>query len=863
MLKKRILERGKQDEIYPVLMTGPNSFILDGQEYTGKPQVAGKRFGDGERAYVGFAAVGRRQSVILAGATRQGTQRGSLHSITVDVISWLQSNKDSGQVPLGGKLPGYAYEPDPDSYSYRWALPTKYNTGDDVDNVERQFLAYGLGRWQPDAGDDLYVAAYPQRNSGGGHAICIGAWGVDDEHNLAWEANFGDNDGNPTQYDFRAQQFFADQLAKAATALPDLNSTPSRACTARSGSAHAQTDLDKLPWNASLHSFRAADPENPSTQIVFSYLCLPLTDGDTNITIDFWKMNQGDLTWTKGDGFPAADVPDGGSSEIPDILPTGTDQTGPLCWTPQNEVMAPVSGGLQDLIVPTYWLNVHWTVRGIKPDGTAGTRLASKTIEATDEPRILTNASFQTQVLTAPFPLTYEYTGTFDLPTSYKVYGGIEVKTAANSGYEKIPECPPIFMPPAGPNMQHLPKAQGLEARMAYAISKGWPSDTVTRPGGMVVDDEGTVWWCVLEPEPVRYYSSNTANIPGGQIYTSTDSGATATVYLWTVFQDGTECFAGTSSGHGWNVNSTVNPASGVNMSTDPESWASYDQTSPCGNTDGVRRFSYSMDDRGSRPVMRYQLNLGLGILWRTKLYGLKTDNSLIEHDISQLQDVEITASFGSSATGGPGSGLESFTVTESDVPTPDAVWQLLPIRRGKQRLMAILRDLHYQRDGDCQPAPVLEVRDLGASAAVLSTTRLGSQEFRNEDFTSESEEYSYKEGDLVWNPYHRGAPRMKACRRDDDSSPVILTIVAEAKVVDEESEIQSHRLCYASIRLDDPENPDLVERSRTQDADSVGEEPGEILGGDGPRWEDWDTLAPTSGHNVWIRESNFIEIVT
>lgn len=86
MLRRRILERGKQDEIYPVLMTGPNSFILDGQEYTGKPQVAGKRFGEGERAFVGFAALGRRQALILSGATKTS---GELLNSPFGIISTM------------------------------------------------------------------------------------------------------------------------------------------------------------------------------------------------------------------------------------------------------------------------------------------------------------------------------------------------------------------------------------------------------------------------------------------------------------------------------------------------------------------------------------------------------------------------------------------------------------------------------------------------------------------------------------------------------------------------------------------------------------------------------------------------------
>lgn len=140
MLRRRILERGKQDEIYPVLMTGPNSFVLDGQSYTGKPQVAGKRFSADERAYVGFAAVGRRQPVILAGATRQGTQRGSLFA-AVSVSDWLYA--------LGGAgLGRWALSalPDPN------ATPTTVWTGTTVPN------AYPIGVLSLSSGAKIITA---------------------------------------------------------------------------------------------------------------------------------------------------------------------------------------------------------------------------------------------------------------------------------------------------------------------------------------------------------------------------------------------------------------------------------------------------------------------------------------------------------------------------------------------------------------------------------------------------------------------------------------------------------------------------------------------------------------------------------
>jgi len=75
-MRKRLQGRARQEGVYPVIMTGPDSFILHGQEYTGKPSIAG-RLGEDDRAFVAFRGIGRRLPVIFAKATQGSDQRNS------------------------------------------------------------------------------------------------------------------------------------------------------------------------------------------------------------------------------------------------------------------------------------------------------------------------------------------------------------------------------------------------------------------------------------------------------------------------------------------------------------------------------------------------------------------------------------------------------------------------------------------------------------------------------------------------------------------------------------------------------------------------------------------------------------------
>ncbi len=86
-MRKRLQGRARQEGVYPVIMTGPDSFILHGQEYTGKPSIAG-RLGEDDRAFVAFRGIGRRLPVIFAKATQGSDQRNSPFA-PVSLTDWL------------------------------------------------------------------------------------------------------------------------------------------------------------------------------------------------------------------------------------------------------------------------------------------------------------------------------------------------------------------------------------------------------------------------------------------------------------------------------------------------------------------------------------------------------------------------------------------------------------------------------------------------------------------------------------------------------------------------------------------------------------------------------------------------------
>lgn len=97
------------EKIFPVNMTGPDSFELDGEEYQGKPHCAGREFAPGEKAHIAFTAntnpfggpVGRRMPVIFAGATRRSWMvEGPSAGGTLLAGLWAQALSSGGLNPL-------------------------------------------------------------------------------------------------------------------------------------------------------------------------------------------------------------------------------------------------------------------------------------------------------------------------------------------------------------------------------------------------------------------------------------------------------------------------------------------------------------------------------------------------------------------------------------------------------------------------------------------------------------------------------------------------------------------------------------------------------------------------------------------
>lgn len=107
------------ERIFPVTMTGPDSFELDGQEYTGKPHSAGREFAEGEKAFVVFTSskspfggpAGRRMPLILAGATKRSWMVEGPSAAAAISAAWSQALANCGLNPLALAC----YRPDPDA----------------------------------------------------------------------------------------------------------------------------------------------------------------------------------------------------------------------------------------------------------------------------------------------------------------------------------------------------------------------------------------------------------------------------------------------------------------------------------------------------------------------------------------------------------------------------------------------------------------------------------------------------------------------------------------------------------------------------------------------------------------------------
>lgn len=843
MLRKRITARSKQDEIYPVTMTGPDSFMLDGQEYTGKPSVAGKRFSADERAFVGFAAIGRRQAVILTGATRQSNQKNTPFGIVVNVTDWLQSNQGVGQNALGGLVAAGLYAQDPPAVT-AWNLPTS----EDSEVLNTALKPYGLVLYRA-SGTPYYGTMWPQQQeSDGAIQVCAGVWDAGTKSNV-WLNKEGAYYVPAASFEnqaFPSYNLFYTEVGGWLHMVPTTYFSSGYQAQSIYSSRQALGYVAKTgglglqQHNASIHGFVTGTGEEATNTI---YCFMPYFDEGPAVgaEVSFVKFDEGSAAWAVDATRTVADLPASGSSAVPNLLGTGNaNATGsPAAWL-NNEALIFVSGGTQALLYTDRWIDEEWTLRSLNPaDGTNGAFVKSQAFTATDSPTVLDPGAMIAAVDAREQPLYYVDEGT--------AIGGILHSDTTSAELEYFPRAVPLILPVALPNWGRLGT---IESRLASDSLNNaqWPAVLENSGGGVVVDEARTVWVCTLEPAQVLYggeYSLEDTGTtqPTYRLDTSTQvtgqSAVTGTIY---VFEDPTEVTLGSHV---------------VSVGTGSPFGPAYDTGTLPGDPPGtdpyvIFTYSASLTAVTDWPLYSWKWNLFMGCKWVTMLRGYRANGTVVAQNISQLVDATNTKTLGKPAD-------ESVTVTQVDFELADNVHQIISF--ADKNLLAVLRDLHA--DGpDGNPSPAIEIYSVGSTSLTKrSTVRLGSYtETLSVDATLGA--YETKAGDQEWDPYYFGPPRMKACRKaDSDNVPVIVAMVGERKKVDPDTQSQFKRVCYATIELTDPDSPDVTRSARTSEDLGVGSS-GYPTGSDyyAPIWDSWDTLVLTPDHVAWIKDSEFRE---
>lgn len=853
------------EKIFPVTMTGPDSFMLDGEEYQGKPHCAGREFAPGEKSHIVFTAnqnpfggpVGRRMPVIFAGASRRSWMVEGPSAITVDVAAWVQSNAGPGQNAVGGIVNTNLL--DPRNETTEWRLPTGLTEGGDNPGL----TAFGLARvkvplrnWETgdlEGGElDCYLTAWPQIKDGGSIGVTVGAWRVSDRVPL-WSLSTGSGFGWTNPAHPVHSRFFVDPLNGFCHAIERPTSTSPQkitsGCATYKGtdsniSRAASGGLNLA--NASLHSFIVTTGEGEeATSAVESYLFCPAHPSMSTsgvASVDFLKMNQSNGAWVSHSSYDPALVPVGGSSEIPDLLAYGSETGGPNAWR-GTEALVFVSGGVKEIFGGSTWSRIHWTLRALKVDGTPGTFVISKTVDAVNNPTILSQASLKTQVAAIDHPI--QWIDSF--PYSLGFWrGGLRVdNSTSNSAWQVFKDSPPILLPYTTPNTGRLGT---LTSRLASA----WPPAKRNCGGGFAVDKDADggehVALCVLEPEQFVYAQgyapTPTPSYEDPNLEEVTDQLQTYQYH----YHEYNPCEGRTLTADDYRIDTIV--PHGSTPSVSPGS--PYSDTVPCFNSEygsGTVTRNYSVDDEGMHKQIFNNWIQQVGACYRTKLIVVAPDGTTREKDISQLLDAtHSSVARGSINYVGLG-GAVTITGTESNFPLAHNVWQIILLKQND--LVVLLRDLHLDGANN-NPTPNLEVWDIsGPIFTKLSTVRLGSY---TEKMLIDNNPQGWRAGDQLWNPYAFQGPRMKGCL-DASGNPQILAIVGENKKVTS-SESGFKRVCYARVLLSDPSDPDVLRHAVTSPDEGIGNS-GDVPS-DWPLWWEWDSLILTPDHVAWIKGSKF-----
>lgn len=183
-----------------------------------------------------------KQSKVVSEARRRSQEA----IIEVLINYWLQSNQDSSQSVIGGKVNPSLL--DFSGSTTFWNLPTSDETG----TLHEGVRPYGLVRFQFES-KDLYGCAWPYLKELGGFGWKMGAWDIVTRV-PQWEVEFGSTGSDFENVDSPKHRLFADPLTGWIHSFPEIGSTPSRIMSAKDGDTQNTSTIsrDQGTSNASL-----------------------------------------------------------------------------------------------------------------------------------------------------------------------------------------------------------------------------------------------------------------------------------------------------------------------------------------------------------------------------------------------------------------------------------------------------------------------------------------------------------------------------------------------------------------------------------------------------------------------------------